>query len=64
MANTLRSGNSIRWEKLKAVIKTLEDYDARKIAGWSSKDRILLYKYLGYCFDEMLMDGENVTNVT
>jgi len=55
---TLAKGNSVRWERLKGIIKTLDDYDPYDLMQMDDENRKLLYKYLGFSWDEMYMDGE------
>lgn len=60
----LGSASSPRWERLKAVIKTLEGYERSDLMRYTHEDRILLYKYLGFCFDETFVDEEFTQNET
>jgi len=54
---TICSGNSLKYEAVKRVIKVLEGYSAEDINKLSVEDRKLLYKYLVWFGQDETLDG-------
>lgn len=51
-------GKNVKFENVKLVIKTLEDYTVNDLKGFSHEDRKLLYKYLVMITQDAALDTE------